>query len=62
MMFVIIRWTDKAGTHSGEFENYKLAAVAAKNLSRQTGGSVVVRYVPTGATWARFVGGKKVIW
>lgn len=61
-MFVIIRWTDKAGTHSGEFSNYKEAATAAKNLSRQTGQSVVVRYVPTGKTWARFVGGKKVIW
>lgn len=61
-MFVIIRWTDRAGTHSGQFENYKLAAEEAKKLSRQTGGSVVVRYVPTGKTWARFVDGRKVVW
>lgn len=58
--FVIIRWTDKAGTHSGAFENYKLAAAAAKKLSRELKESVSVRHIETGRYWARFVNGKQV--
>lgn len=61
-MFVILQWSDKPGTNSGEFENYKQAVEGAKKLSRQTGQSVVVRHLPTGTTWARFVDGRKVVW
>jgi hypothetical protein len=60
--FIIVRWTDKAGEHSGDFSNYKTAANAAKKLSKETGGSVVVRHVPSGSTWIRYVDGKKVHW
>lgn len=60
-MFVIIRWTDRAGTHSGQFENYKEAAAAAKELSRELRDeSVSVRQIDTGHFWARFLNGKQV--
>lgn len=61
MRFVIIRWSDRAGTHSGQFENYKLAAAAAKKLSRELRDeSVSVRQIDTGHYWARFLNGKQV--
>lgn len=63
MMFVIVRWTDKAGTHSGMFPNYKEAAAAAKKLSRELRDeSVSVRQIDTGHFWARFLNGRKVVW
>lgn len=61
MRFVIIKWTDKPGTNSGEFENYKAAAMAAKKLSRELKDqSVSVRQLTTGHYWARFLNGKQV--
>ena len=60
MPFVIIRWTDKPGTHSGEFPNYKQATVAAKKLSKETKSSVSVRAIDSGQYWGRWVDGKQV--
>jgi hypothetical protein len=61
MRFIIIKWEDKPGTHSGEFPNYKSAVIGAIKLSRETKGSVSIREIGTGQYWGRFVNGKQTL-
>jgi hypothetical protein len=57
--FVIIQWSDKPGTNSGEFPNYKQAVIGAVKLSREIKGSVSIREISNGSYWGRFVNGKQ---